>query len=254
MLLFIEKAWKKSSSTKGEVKSSNIRNLDWKNEEEVKEYLENLYVEYSFQCISEKRADGCHRLANFLENIRAQYTEATDLYKKNCDENKHGPSCLTYAKNRSLGRGCNQNLTEACKYSFICCDEYKLTEGCLNAGICMSEGVGGTNVNVRDSLKYLDRACDDKNPYACLKLFKIFIEGAGNVSRNAPKAFDYTKRACECNDLLGCMNASLMLKKGDGVKQNDKLADEYREKAENIRKELETFREKFPIDFGQMHK
>lgn len=67
--------------------------------------MENLYVEYSFQCLDEKLPDGCHRLANFLENIRSQYKEATDLYKKNCDENKYGRSCLTYAKNKTLGRG-----------------------------------------------------------------------------------------------------------------------------------------------------
>jgi hypothetical protein len=81
------------------------RSIDWRNPEEVKGYLDNLYVEYSFQCLKEKQPEGCHRLANFLENIRAQYKEANDLYKKNCDENKLGRSCYTYAKNKSIGRG-----------------------------------------------------------------------------------------------------------------------------------------------------
>ena len=31
---------------------------DWKNEEQVKEYLDNLYTEYSFQCMSERQPDG----------------------------------------------------------------------------------------------------------------------------------------------------------------------------------------------------
>ena len=64
------------------------RSIDWRNPDEVKDYLDNLYVEYSFQCLSEKLPDGCHRLANFLENIRSKYHEATDLYKKTCDEMK----------------------------------------------------------------------------------------------------------------------------------------------------------------------
>lgn len=81
------------------------RSIDWRDPNEVKSYLDNLYVEYSFQCISEKRPDGCHRLANFLENVRREFKESTDLYKKNCDEYKYARSCYTYAKNRMLGRG-----------------------------------------------------------------------------------------------------------------------------------------------------
>jgi hypothetical protein len=38
--------------------------------------------------MGEKIPEGCHRLANFLENIRSKYKEATDLYKKTCDEMK----------------------------------------------------------------------------------------------------------------------------------------------------------------------
>lgn len=85
-------------------------------------------------------------------------------------------------------------MLEACTYSFLSCDEYKLTEGCLNSGICLSEGVGGTPVNVKESVGYLNKACNDQNPYACLKLFKIFIEGMGNVNRDASKAFEFTKK------------------------------------------------------------
>ncbi|CAF1041726.1 unnamed protein product [Brachionus calyciflorus] len=234
-------------------KSQKVGSLDWKNPEEVQDYLENLYVEYSFQCLNEKIPEGCHRLANFFENIRSQYTEATKLYKKNCDDNKYGKSCLTYAKNKSLGRGCKKDLQEACTYSFLACDEYKLTEGCLNSGICLSEGVGGSVVNVKEATRYLNLACDDKNPYACLKLFKIYLEGAGNVEKNLPKAFEYTKRACDGNDLLGCLNASLMLRKGDGIEKNIKLAEEYRAKADEIRKETESHREHYPIVFGEQH-
>ncbi len=83
---------------------------DLRNPEEVKDYLDGLYVEYSYQCMSEKRPDGCHRLANFLENIRRDYKSATDLYKKNCDESKYARSCFTYSKNVSLGRGLDINL------------------------------------------------------------------------------------------------------------------------------------------------
>ena len=81
------------------------RSLDWKNPAEVAGYMDNLYVEYSFQCFSERRAESCHRLANFLENIRKQFQDATKLYKTTCDEYKYAHSCITYAKNMTLGRG-----------------------------------------------------------------------------------------------------------------------------------------------------
>lgn len=54
--------------------------------------------------------------------------------------------------------------------------------------------------------------------------------------------------------MLGCLNASLMLRKGDGIEKNVKLSEEYREKAENLRKEVDSFREKYPIVFGEQHK
>ena len=44
-----------------------------------------------------------------------------------------GRSCLVYSKNKYLGRGCQKDLLESCKYNFIACD-LKITDGCLNAG------------------------------------------------------------------------------------------------------------------------
>ena len=149
--------------------------------------------------------------------------------------------------------GCKQDLQEACTYSFLACDEYKLTEGCLNAGICLSEKVGGTPVNVKEATRYLNLACDDKNPYSCLKLFKIYLDGNG-VEKDLPKAFEYTKRACDANDMLGCLNASIMLRKGDGIQKDMKLAEEYRTKAEELKKEIESYRQHTPIVFGEQHK
>ena len=110
-----------------------------------------------------------------------------------------------------------QNLLEACRYSFISCD-LNQSEGCLNAGVCLLDGVGGFPKNIHESLKYLNKACDDKNSIACMRLFKVFIEGKNEkqnlIEREPQKAFEFTKRACEMDDILGCLNASLMCKKG----------------------------------------
>lgn len=96
----VEEAKRSAGSSDKAVKTPDLRSP-----EDVKEYLDGLYVEYSYQCMSEMRPDGCHRLANYLENIRKDYKGATDLYKTTCDEYKYSRSCSTYAKNKTLGRG-----------------------------------------------------------------------------------------------------------------------------------------------------
>jgi len=144
-------------------------------------------------------------------------------------------------------------VLEACNYSFKACD-LKETEGCLNAGICLSEGVGGMPKDVKESLTYFNKACNDKNSYACMRLFQLYLEGEEGIKRNPQTAFEYTRKACEYDDMLGCMNASLMLRKGDGIAKNEKLSEEYREKAEQIRKLVSSTREQIPIVFGEQHK
>lgn len=125
---FVSELKEKLKNKNYEFKAENTtKNVDWKSKrlirkltflinffkfsfyvldpDEVKDYLDNLEIEYSFQCVSQKLPDGCHRLANFLELIRGKYKDATEIYKKNCDDYKYSRSCLTYAKNATLGRG-----------------------------------------------------------------------------------------------------------------------------------------------------
>ncbi len=81
------------------------RNFDLKNADEAKVYLENLHTEFSFQCYGEKQADGCYRLANYLENIKTDCIKATALHKHNCDQNKYERSCYQYANASATARG-----------------------------------------------------------------------------------------------------------------------------------------------------
>jgi hypothetical protein len=81
------------------------RNFDLKNYDEVETYLKNLHIEFSFQCYGEKQPDGCYRLANYYENVKNDYEEATALHKQNCDQNKYERSCYQYAVARATGRG-----------------------------------------------------------------------------------------------------------------------------------------------------
>jgi hypothetical protein len=91
--------------------------FEFKTEEEVKEYFNNLETEYSFQCYSEKLTEGCERLGTFFESIRRNFKQANNVYKMNCDVYKYPRSCYKYSMNLRIGRGkqsgrcyCNLNL------------------------------------------------------------------------------------------------------------------------------------------------
>lgn len=238
--------------------SEPVKTPDLRSPEDVKDYLDGLFVEYSYQCMSEKRPDGCHRLANYMENIQKDYKGATDLYKKNCDGYKYPRSCLTYAKNKSLGRGGPKDLLEACKYSFIACD-LGMVEGCLNAGVCLSEGVGGLPINLMDAVPFLNKACDEGNSVGCMKLFNLYINEKSRkmdvgMGRDPVKAYEYARRACDLNDIMGCLNAARQCNIGDGIPKNQKLTNEYREKADVLKKDMDSMREQQKIQFGEQHK
>lgn len=76
----------------------------------------------------------------------------------------------------------------------------------------------------------------------------------GDVRRNPERALENSTKACELGDMLGCMNASLMYRKGDGIQQDSKKAEEYFEKAEQIRRETDSFRERVGVTFGEQHR
>lgn len=54
-----------------------------KSEEEVKEYLKNLYTEYKFGCLSEKRPEGeseRHNLEYFSDNHVSRFARTRKKY------------------------------------------------------------------------------------------------------------------------------------------------------------------------------
>lgn len=96
---------------------------DLKNEEDVKEYLKNLHIEYKFGCYSEKKPEGkwknkiylsitsrlndrfavCHLLGDFHEAVKGEMENAAATYKANCDEYNYGKSCAKYGDFKAIG-------------------------------------------------------------------------------------------------------------------------------------------------------
>lgn len=227
------------------------KSLDWKKYEEVEEYLNNLKIEYSYQCFGEKRPDGCYRLANFLENIQNKYNEAVEVYKKSCDEYNYGRGCYHYARMKTYGKGCTADLKEAYDYSKKACD-LNIYNGCYASGMMELTGNDNVKQNVNDAVKTLEKCCDNGIPEACISLFGIHFNGTKYEEyKNPAKALHYAQRACDLESIAGCVNASVMYKMGDGVPKNDKLSKLYKERAIDLQKESQ--KNQPGIVFGEEH-
>lgn len=65
-------------------------------QEERKEYVKNIGIEYRFGCYEEKRADSCQLLGEYMEAIEQNFKAAYTLFKTNCEERKYPKSCYKY--------------------------------------------------------------------------------------------------------------------------------------------------------------
>jgi TPR repeat protein len=229
-------------------REDRARSLGLKTKDEAKEYLDNLFTEYTFQCYGEKLVDGCYRLANYHENITHNFQEAAKIHKNICDNNDFERSCYHYGNSCLLGRGVKKDEVEGFKYHLKSC-HLNNKRSCLMAGVMTYYG---RNVALDSKLgfKCLEKACDLKEPEACLELFKINFDEKSQY-KNRQNAVEFAKKSCELGNLYGCVNASLMYKKGDGIPKDENLAKFYREKAETIQNLLDN--PPPSIVFGERH-
>ncbi len=85
------------------------RGVDLKDEDEVKDYLENLSIEYRFGCYKERNPKACHLLGDFMESINKDFERAFQIYKTNCLDYDHSHSCAKVAGYKSKGRACKKD-------------------------------------------------------------------------------------------------------------------------------------------------
>ncbi|KAK3609060.1 hypothetical protein CHS0354_011325 [Potamilus streckersoni] len=206
---------------------------DLKDEEQVKKYLANLYVEFNYQCNEDKLPNGCHRLGDLIELVRKDFTKAGMVYKMNCDEHKYGPSCYKYAQYNLAGRGREKNLEEGLKYHSIGC-ELGYTEACHIGGMLHMGSIVSDKSDPIKGADFLARACEKKYSDSCARLGESYLTGKKQFQQDKTKAFEYIKKACELENFIGCVNLSVMYKKGDGVTQNFEMAEMFKQKAQTI--------------------
>lgn len=240
-----------------------------KQEDDVKEYIENLGIEYRFGCYKEKKPEVCHLLGDYLESIKKDYDKAAKVYKSNCLDYKFGKSCLKIGNYTLVGRGKEKgDPAEALIYFEKGC-ELNDKVACLHAGMLLT--ATGPNVNVKRDVpkgyNYLKKSCDQGDDMACHYLSGMYLTGVPkNVAEYNPhnpeknkdinyliksdmkQAFHFAKKACELGNMYACANVSIMYKKGDGVEKNEEESKRYFKIAQSIQKVNETTKE---IQFQQ---
>jgi cytochrome c oxidase assembly factor 7 len=230
---------------------------DLKEAGEVKEYIENLGIEYRFGCYHEKNPSSCHLLADYWEAIKKDFTKAYKTYETNCIDLEHGHSCHKAAGYRVFGKGCTKNIDLAFGFFQKGCD-LGYHSSCLSAGLIemANEKTSDFKRTVapdrKNGLELFKKGCDEGNiAESCYRYGAAFINGTPNgCLKDMNEAFKYCLKACELGSFAGCTNVSLMYRKGDGVEKNEELAKEYGAVAKEMLDELKQAQESFKTGPG----
>jgi len=224
--------------------------VNFKDEEEVKEYLENLGTEYRFGCYHEKNPKSCHLLGDYMESIKQDFVKASKIYAVNCDDAGHAHSCHKIGGYKFSGRGCERDVEASYNYFAKGC-ELGYSAACLNAGL-LDELEPGTKIGgvlpgkeiqvarstQGDKLKALDyfqKACEGDVAEGCHRAASMFIQGVkGVLESDKDKAFPLALKGCDLGKLECCVNVSIMYKNGEGVEANPKLFKRYSNMARDI--------------------
>lgn len=223
-------------------------------EEEAKEYVKNLGIEYRFGCYQENKPEVCHLLGDYLEAIDKDFEKAGKIYKSNCDNSHFAKSCLKYANYLATGKGIKKNeREEALEYYKKGCKLDEFT-ACYRAGLLSVMSHNKDNAQrFKEGMGYFEKACNKSNPDACFHLSGIYMEGndKAGVIKNMQRSFEYAMKACDLKSIYACANISVMYKRGDGVQKNIELSDKYKAKTIELQNELKeqrqiTFQEGLP--------
>lgn len=212
--------------------------INFEDEKEVKQFLDNLGVEYSYQCYREKDPEGCQRLADYLEGVKKNYESTAQVLKHNCEVNGHGESCYKLGAYHVTGKG---GVTECLKTAYSCFMKACHTKGkksvdaCHNVALLAHDGramEGGTDPLL--ARQYYEKACDGGFAPSCFNLSTLFIQGSQGLDKNMSLALKYALRSCEMGHVWGCSNASRMYKLGDGTTKDEQKAEELKNRAREL--------------------
>uniref|UniRef100_A0A914EDI3 Uncharacterized protein n=1 Tax=Acrobeloides nanus TaxID=290746 RepID=A0A914EDI3_9BILA len=186
--------------------SSSVEEEYRRTQEERRDHVKNLKLEYEFGCFEERRPESCQFLGEYRESIEQKFKEAYELFRNNCETFKYPKSCWKEA-------------------------QYLLAGG------------HGIKTDVNKAIQKLDLACNDaKEPMkqSCRLLARVYYYGDENRPAESEKAEHFMKRACELEDWEGCWCLSVMYMSQDQkfLGKRHKIKDPQKEKKAKYRGSL----------------
>ncbi|XP_062583099.1 cytochrome c oxidase assembly factor 7-like [Saccostrea cucullata] len=211
---------------------------DLRDANQVKEYLQNVLIEYQYSCFKEEDPTGCHRLGYFHGYVDKDKEDAKEkakqIFKMNCEKYKFGQSCDSLA---GMILHDKKYLTEKAdrddiiKYFKLACDNHYYT-ACKNLGVLMLDKneMWKDYHDTKKGRELLHMACEKKNVDSCYILQRLY-------SKKSPeKTLEYALKGCELDDGKSCVTAYQLYLKGFGVERNTELANFYKERASYIQR------------------
>ncbi|CAJ0929152.1 unnamed protein product, partial [Mesorhabditis belari] len=225
-------------------------------QEERREYVKNIGIEYRFGCYEEKRPDSCQLLGEYMEAIEQNFKSALSLFRQNCEERKYPKSCYKYAMYLLAGKECEPDLKKMIRPLEIACDA-NINKGCRYLSLVHWNGEKDRPANSKLAEKFMAKACELEDGEACWLLSTWYMgreekfvnakkgkedskADLGTLARNMSKALYYGIKACELNIPYSCANVARMYKIGDGIEKDETKGKEFAEKAGEIMKNMQS--------------
>ncbi|KAG8536326.1 hypothetical protein GDO81_026616, partial [Engystomops pustulosus] len=182
---------------------------------------------------------GCHRLAEYLENIKRNFEAAAKVLRYNCEQNEHSESCYKLGAYYVTGKGnlpldlgaANDCFVRSCRRG-----GRRSLDSCHNAGLLAQDG----RLNEEEkpdfpaARDYYTRACGGGFAPSCFNLSALYLEGPPGFPRDMAQALTYSERGCELGHVWACANASRMYKLGDGVRKDEAKAQTLKNRAKDL--------------------
>jgi len=249
------------------------RGVNLKDEEEVKDYLERLGVEYRFGCYYEKDGKACDLLGSYMDQIMRDPKKAFKLYQTACNEYNFGRSCSKLGGYYFAGKSCERDVDKAYESWRKGCDAANAPDAkaCFNAALLDNldpdTKIGGlqgfknsekfykrsTEPDKLKAIELYKRSCDmTMNPMGegCNRYASFLLAGMDGVEKDPAKALPYCVKACDMGVFEGCVNASIIFQNGDGVKKNERFARIYKNMAQDIKNQYTENRERVRFQEG----
>lgn len=206
-----------------------------RDEEEVREFLQKLEIEYQFSCYKENNGEGCCLLGEFMQAVRSDFRRATLAFKKGCDKHDHPKACFKYGGDLFRGRGgLKRDFGKALEYQKKAC-ELGWKEGCAIAGQQLDED--GPHKDPVAAMEYFKKSCDMNLDQGCVSASSMYHQGREGLPKDLEKSLHYAVRACDMGHMQSCANAAFLYKTGQGAEKSEIMATKYRNKALELRQQ-----------------